>query len=232
MKAGVLLFPGSNCAADAHHVWGNVIGRDVSYVWHKETDVSDYDLLIVPGGFSYGDYLRAGAMASISPVVTALKSYADKGGLVLGICNGFQILTETGLLPGTLLRNKSLRFISKPQYLRVENIDTPFTHGFTLNEVVNFPIAHNEGNYYTDEDTHRELRDEGRIVFRYASKDGDVSDNYNPNGSLGNIAGIVNKKGNVMGMMPHPERAAEMVLGCDDGVKVFKSLLNTIESVI
>ena len=231
MKAGVLLFPGSNCAADAYNAWGAVIKHEVSYVWHKDRDLSEYDMIIVPGGFSYGDYLRAGAIASLSPAMSGLIEFAGKGGLVIGICNGFQILTEAGLLPGTLLRNKTLRFISKPQYLRVETIDSPFTSEYTKGEVVRFPIAHNEGNYFTDDDNLKKLQDQDRIIFRYASSEGEVNAQTNPNGSIDSIAGIVNESRNVLGMMPHPERAAETVLGSVDGLKVFQSILNKFESV-
>ena len=231
MKAGVILFPGSNCAADAYNVWGAVIEQEVSYVWHKDRDLSSYDLIIVPGGFSYGDYLRAGAIASLSPAMSGLIDFADKGGLVIGICNGFQILTEAGLLPGTLLRNKTLRFISKPQSLREETSNTPFTSEYTEGDIVSFPIAHNEGNYFTDDDNLKKLQDQDRIVFRYASATGEVNADTNPNGSVDNIAGIINEKRNVLGMMPHPERAAETVLGGDDGLKVFQSILKQFESV-
>ena len=231
MRAGVLLFPGSNCAADAHNAWGTVIKHEVSYVWHKDRDLSKYDMIIVPGGFSYGDYLRAGAIASLSPAMSGLIEFAGKGGLVIGICNGFQILTEAGLLPGTLLRNRTLRFISKPQYLRVETIDSSFTSEYTKGEIVRFPIAHNEGNYFTDDDNLKKLQDQDRIIFRYTSSEGEVNEQTNPNGSIDSIAGIVNESRNVLGMMPHPERAAETVLGSVDGLKVFQSILNKFESV-
>jgi phosphoribosylformylglycinamidine synthase I len=231
MKAGVLLFPGSNCAADAHYVWGNIIGLEVDYVWHKDAEAKGYDLLIVPGGFSYGDYLRAGAMASVSPAIKALKQHAEKGGLVLGICNGFQILTESGLLPGALLRNNSLRFISRPQTLRVETTDTPFTSGYNKNAVVTFPIAHNEGNFRISDDGLKMLQDDDRIAFRYSLPDGTVNADSNANGSKDNIAGIVNKERNVLGMMPHPERAAEDLLGSNDGRVLFQSIVKHLVGV-
>jgi phosphoribosylformylglycinamidine synthase len=231
MKAGVILFPGSNCAEDAYYAWDEILQQDVSYIWHKDSDLNSFDLIVVPGGFSYGDYLRAGAIASLSPAVKALREFAGGGGLVLGICNGFQILTEAGLLPGVLLRNRSLRFISKPQYVKVESVKTPFTYGYSKGDILNFPIAHNEGNYFVDEETLKSLIEEDRIVFRYASADGKTDDSANPNGSLENIAGIVNEKRNVLGMMPHPERAMERLLGSDDGKILFQSIMQTLERV-
>ena len=231
MKAGVLLFPGSNCAADAHYAWDKIIGEPVEYIWHRDSDLNSCDLIIVPGGFSYGDYLRAGAIAGLSPAVIALKEFADRGGLILGICNGFQILTEANLLPGVLLRNRTLRFISKSQYVRVENNDTPFTNMYSVGDVLSFPIAHNEGNYFVDSDTAHLLENEGRIVFRYSDENGKVEDSTNPNGAYHNIAGIVNENRNVLGMMPHPERAMETILGSDDGVNLFQSLIQTQMSV-
>jgi phosphoribosylformylglycinamidine synthase I len=230
MRAGVILFPGSNCAEDSHYVWSQVIGHPAEYIWHRETDLTAFDLLIVPGGFSYGDYLRTGALASISPVIRSLHRFAEAGGLVIGICNGFQILTETKLLPGTLLRNRTLRFISKPQYLRVENEQSAFTSEYAKGEVVTFPIAHNEGNYFASDETIAELEAAGQVVFRYSDAHGVVDEKSNPNGSINSIAGIINRRGNVLGMMPHPERAGEAVLGHADGLRLFKSILATLET--
>lgn len=228
MKFGIIQFPGSNCDHDAFYATKYNLGAESEYIWHKETALpNNLDCIILPGGFSYGDYLRTGSIASISPVVRAVKEFADKGGYVIGICNGFQILTEAGILPGVLLRNTSLKFICKDIYLKVENKTTAFTNKIDK-DVLRIPIAHNEGNYFAQKDTIKALEDTGRIVFRYSSAEGVVSADFNPNGAINNIAGIVNEKGNVLGMMPHPERYSDEMLGCNDGLMVFKSLLATI----
>ena len=201
---------------------------EVQYVWHKERTLPEVDLVILPGGFSYGDYLRTGAIARFSPVMNAVLQHAKRGNAVLGICNGFQILLEIGLLPGAMLRNRSLRFVCKHVYLKTENNKTAFTNRLSQDEILQIPIAHGEGNYFCDEKTLEELESQNRIVFRYASENGELGDEFNPNGSLSHIAGIVNEGGNVLGMMPHPERASEKVLGCDDGRKIWESILNGI----
>lgn len=219
MNFAVLVFPGSNCDIDCYKAVEETIGQPVEYVWHTETDLSRFDAIIVPGGFSYGDYLRCGAIAQFAPVMTALKAAVDAGKYVLGICNGFQILTEVGLLPGALLRNNSLKFRCHAQLLKVENTNNPFTRDYSQGEEINIPIAHGEGNYYCDEATLKELQDNGQIIFRYG---GDTS----PNGSLDNIAGISNKAGNVLGMMPHPERATSELLGSEGGIRMFTSILS------
>lgn len=216
-KFGVVAFPGSNCDADALHVVRDVLGAEAQLLWHKDRDLKGSDVVILPGGFSYGDYLRCGAIARFSPVMEEVSAFAKKGGRVLGICNGFQILTEAGLLPGALLRNTSCRFICAEVQLRVENAATPFTRGLKAGEVLRMPIAHAEGNYFLDDEGLKRLEGNGQVVLRYLE---------NPNGAVANIAGIVNEGGNVMGMMPHPERAAEEVLGSVDGLKLFKALLN------
>ncbi len=225
MNFGVIVFPGSNCDHDCYHVVKHVFGQEAEYVWHKETGLKGFDCVILPGGFSYGDYLRTGSIARFSPVMGEVVAFARRGGLVLGICNGFQVLTEAGLLPGVLMRNKDLKFICKRQTLRVENNNTPFTNAYARGQVVDIPIAHADGNYFADADTIKALEDAGRVVFRYADAGGAVTAESNPNGSLANIAGITNEAGNVMGMMPHPERASEHELGCVDGRGVFESII-------
>jgi phosphoribosylformylglycinamidine synthase subunit PurQ / glutaminase len=217
MNFAVLVFPGSNCDIDCYKAVQE-IGQSVDYVWQTETDLSKYDCIIVPGGFSYGDYLRCGAIAQFAPVMTALKEAAAAGKYVIGICNGFQILTEAGLLPGKLMHNKSLKFRCHPAQLRVENAANPFTTEYRQGEIVNIPIAHGEGNYYCDEETLAKLKENNQIVFRYAGE--------NPNGSIDDIAGISNEAGNVVGMMPHPERAVSQLLGSEDGRRMFTSILN------
>ena len=217
MKFAVLVFPGSNCDIDMYHAIKDELGEEVEYVWHTETSLEGFDGALVPGGFSYGDYLRCGAMANQSNVMKALKEFAAAGKPVLGVCNGFQILTEAGLLPGALLRNKNLKFMCRTVQLKVQNNDTLFTNNYESGEVINIPIAHGEGNYYCDEETLAELKENNQIVFTYEGE--------NPNGSLEDIAGIVNKEGNVLGMMPHPERAANEIVGGADGLKLFKSIV-------
>ncbi len=228
MTFGVLVFPGSNCDHDAYHVTRHVLGQDTRFIWHKEERLGDVDVVIVPGGFSYGDYLRAGAIARFSPIMNDVVRFANEGGLVVGICNGFQVLCESGLLPGALLRNASLRFICKPVYLRTEQTDTPFTNALRPGQVIQVPIAHGEGNYYASEEVLDDLEANGQVVFRYSTADGAVTPEANPNGSARNIAGIVNARRNVLGMMPHPERCAEAILGSEDGLLIFRSLVNHV----
>jgi len=225
MKFGIVVFPGSNCDHDCYHVVKNVLGQEAEYIWHKETQINGFDCLILPGGFSYGDYLRTGAIAKFSPVMKGVKEFADRGGLVIGICNGFQILVEAGLLPGVLLRNRDLKFICENRYLKVENSDTPFTSLYNKGEVINLPIAHADGNFFADDETLKKLQDNGQILFRYCDAAGNVTDDANPNGSLLNIAGVCNEKRNVLGLMPHPERCAEEIMGNTDGKRIFESLL-------
>lgn len=230
-KFGVIVFPGSNCDHDAYHALAHVMDAKTKFIWHKDTDLSDIDFLVIPGGFSYGDYLRSGAIARFSPVMKAVSDFALKGGPVLGICNGFQILLEAGLLPGAMLHNQNLRFICKQVHLRCETSDTLFTNSMQEGEVIKIPVAHGEGNYFTDEDTLKSLQDNDQIVFRYSDADGNVTPETNINGSIDNIAGICNKQRNVMGIMPHPERAVEAKLGSDDGRKIFESILNQLVTV-
>ena len=230
MKIGVLVFPGSNCDHDCEHVFKELLGQNVEMIWHKETSLAGLDSVVVPGGFSYGDYLRTGAIARFSPVMGAVKEFAQKGGLVLGICNGYQILLEAGLLPGAMLRNRSLHFICKDVYVRVENAATPFTNACKPGRVLKIPIAHAEGNYYTDPVTLAGLQANAQVVFRYCTADGKVMPEANPNGSLDNIAGIRNAEGNVLGMMPHPERCAESMLGNEDGRIIFQSMIQSLKN--
>jgi len=229
MKIGVVVFPGSNCDHDCEHVIKNVLGQYVEMIWHKETLLAGLDAIVVPGGFSYGDYLRTGAIARFSPVMGAVKEFAQKGGLVIGICNGFQILLEAGMLPGAMLRNRSLHFICRDIYVKVENAATPFTSACKPGQVLKIPIAHAEGNYYTDPVTLAGLQANAQVVFRYCTADGKVTPEVNPNGSLDNIAGIRNAEGNVLGMMPHPERCAEEMLGNEDGQLIFVSMLESLK---
>ena len=224
MKFGVVTFPGSNCDYDAYAAVRHILGEPVEFLWHKSSDLKGSDLVILPGGFSYGDYLRAGAIARFSPIMKEVIDFARSGGLVIGICNGFQVLTESGLLPGALIRNSHLRFSCKQVHLRVENTESPFTSGCQKGEVLKIPIAHGEGNYYHFDGDIRKLEDTGRVAFRYVDARGQVTPAANPNGSRENIAGILNAEGNVLGMMPHPERAVEEILGSSDGLKVFESV--------
>jgi len=228
LKFGVIVFPGSNCDHDAYHVISKHVGQPVDFIWHRETNLSAYDAVIIPGGFSYGDYLRAGALASFSPVMTSVKDFAAQGKLVLGICNGFQILCEAGLLPGALIRNRELHFICDHVRVRVESTSTPFTHELKPKSVLRMPIAHAEGNFVCDDATLAELQREDRIIFRYCDENGETSDAANPNGARDNIAGICSRERNVMGLMPHPERACEDALGSSDGREVFRSLAGTL----
>lgn len=225
MKFGVVVFPGSNCDADCYHVISEVLHQPCQYIWHQDTSLDGCDALIIPGGFSYGDYLRCGAIARFSPVMQAVQQFAADGGLILGICNGFQILTEAGLLPGALLRNQNLTFRCHPVHLKVKNSNTAFTSDYNQGQVITVPIAHGEGNYFCDDVTYQELEANRQIVFTYVDENGNETRQANPNGSRGNIAGIINKKGNVLGMMPHPERCSEAILGLTDGRGVFSSML-------
>lgn len=228
MKFGVVMFPGSNCDHDTYHVISKVIGQPVDFIWHRQNSVGDCNAVILPGGFSYGDYLRTGAIARFSPVMGAVKEFASRGGLLMGICNGFQILCEAGLLPGALLRNENLKFVCEHVNMRVEATDTPFTNRCQRGQVLSVPIAHGDGNYFCDAETLAELQRENRIVFRYCSAEGAVNEASNPNGSLDAIAGICNRERNVLGLMPHPERASEALLGSNDGRIIFYSLADTL----
>jgi phosphoribosylformylglycinamidine synthase subunit PurQ / glutaminase len=228
MKFGIVTFPGSNCDYDAYHAVIDGLGEDASYLWHKDHDLGGSDVIILPGGFSYGDYLRAGAIARFSPIMREVCAHADRGGPVLAICNGFQIACEAGLLPGALLRNASLKFVSQPVRLRVETADTLFTNAYDKGTVITMPVAHGDGRYTADDKTLDELEGEGRVVFRYVSGPGDADEWWNPNGSMRAIAGIQNAHGNVLGMMPHPERVIDPVLGNTDGLGIFKSMLSRV----
>ncbi len=224
MKIAVITFPGSNCDYDCYRALKLVEGVDPVFVWHREDELDGADAVVLPGGFSYGDYLRAGAIARFSPIMDRIVEFARAGGPVLGICNGFQVLCEAGLLPGALLRNESLRFVSRPVHVRVDFADPPFTSEYEKNQILRMPVAHGEGNYHADPEVLAELEGEDRIVFRYATADGKLTPEANPNGSAHHIAGIVNESRNVLGMMPHPERAVEGVLGSTDGLGIFRSL--------
>jgi phosphoribosylformylglycinamidine synthase len=226
MRWAVVVFPGSNCDHDCYYVLKYVLSQNVCYKWHKDTDLSGIDCVVLPGGFSYGDYLRSGAIARFSPIMNEVISFAKKGGVIIGICNGFQILLEAGLLPGAMLKNKGLRFVCKYVYIRVEDNTKIFTKKAVNKQVLNIPIAHEEGNYFVDNDTLKRLQDNNQIVFRYCTREGEIISDINPNGSISNIAGICNKNGNILGMMPHPERAAEHILGSTDGRIIFESIIS------
>jgi phosphoribosylformylglycinamidine synthase I len=228
VKFGVVVFPGSNCDHDAYHVLSKHVGQPVDFIWHQETDLRHFDAVIIPGGFSYGDYLRAGALARFSPVMKAIRQFAADGKFVFGICNGFQILCEAGLLPGALMRNRSLHFVCRHVNLRVENPNTPFTSEIEPGKILSIPIAHAEGNYTCDDATLESLEANGQIVFRYCDENGNITDSSNPNGARSSIAGICNREKNVLGMMPHPERACDEMLGSGDGRDIFRSLTNSI----
>jgi phosphoribosylformylglycinamidine synthase len=228
MKFGVLVFPGSNCDHDAFHVIAQVACQPVTFLWHDSEDLAGVDAVLVPGGFAYGDYLRTGAIARFSPVMQAVQRFAAGGGLVLGICNGFQILTEAGLLPGALMRNARLKYICKQVHLRVETKDSPFTNQLAQGQVLKIPIGHMEGNYFCTPDELHELQAEDRIAFRYTTANGEITQESNPNGSLDNVAGILNAKRNVLGMMPHPDRSSEQLLGSADGLKIFDSMIEVL----
>ena len=228
MKFGVIIFPGSNCDHDAYWTIQNVAKQPVTFLWHESHDLENCDAIIVPGGFSYGDYLRTGAIAKFSLVMESVRKFAANDGLVLGICNGFQILCESGLLPGALMRNVGLKYVCKPVHVRIENAETPFTGACKQGEVLTIPIGHMEGNYFCDDSTLQELRSKNRVVFRYATPEGQITPEANPNGSLDNIAGICSEGRNVVGMMPHPERASEPALGGTEGFKIFESLVTSM----
>ncbi|MBM3939614.1 MAG: phosphoribosylformylglycinamidine synthase subunit PurQ [SAR202 cluster bacterium] len=229
-RFGILVFPGTWSDGDCHSAVRDALGEDAAFVFHKETDLSRFDCVVLPGGFSYGDYLRPGAIARFSPVMQAVSRFAEQGGLVIGICNGFQILCESGLLPGALMRNNHLEFRCQQTYLRVEQAKAPFTSRAAAGQVLAIPISHGDGNYYADDATLARLEANGQILFRYATADGQVTPEANPNGSRGNIAGIVNERGNVLGMMPHPERAVEALVGGTDGLVIFRSIADAIRS--
>jgi phosphoribosylformylglycinamidine synthase len=229
MKFGIIVFPGSNCDHDCYHVVKHVFGQETEYIWHKETELKGFDCIILPGGFSYGDYLRPGAIARFSPVMREVVAFAKKGGTVLGICNGFQVLTEVGLLPGILMRNKTLKFVCGFVYVKVENNQTVFTKAYRAGQVIKIPIAHADGNYFADEQTVKRLEDNNQIVFSYSTADGRITDDANPNGAVKNIAAIMSKEGNILGTMPHPERACESLIGGEDGIGVFDSIIGGAE---
>ncbi len=228
MKLGVVVFPGSNCDHDAFYALGNVLHKAVEFIWHQSQDLANCDAIILPGGFAYGDYLRTGAIARFSPVMKSVGKFARSGGMVLGICNGFQILLEAGLLPGAMMRNSGLRFICRHVYIRVEQTDTPFTNAAQQGQILKIPIAHFDGNYTCDEGTLTELEKNRRIIFRYTTPDGTDDAAGNPNGSMANIAGICNRERNVAGLMPHPERAVESALDSADGLIIFGSMVEAL----
>jgi phosphoribosylformylglycinamidine synthase len=227
LKFGIVVFPGSNCDHDAYYSLKNILGYDATFLWHKDTDLQNCNIIILPGGFSYGDYLRSGAIAKLSPIMNSIIKFANNGGFIIGICNGFQVLTESGLLPGVLLKNNSLKFVCRDVYLSVDNYDTKFTK-MIEQKILKIPIAHGEGNYFADEDTIKSLEDNNQIVFKYCTPDGLIDHDSNPNGSLLNIAGITNKNKNVLGMMPHPERCCNPILGNTDGALIFQSIYKSL----
>jgi len=228
MKFGVVVFPGSNCDHDAFYAVGNVLEKPVEFIWHRSQDLANCDAIILPGGFAYGDYLRTGAIARFSPVMKAVEKFARGGGMVLGICNGFQILLEAGLLPGAMMRNSGLRFICRQIYIRVEQTDTPFTSVAAQGQILRIPIAHSDGNYSCDEETLASLEKNREVIFRYTTPDGSDDAAGNPNGSMNNIAGICNRERNIAGLMPHPERAVESALGSSDGLVIFRSMVEAL----
>jgi len=223
MKVGIVIFPGSNCDYDAYQAFKMVDGVEVEYLWHGSDDLKSVDAVVLPGGFTHGDYLRAGSIARFSPIMKRVIEFANSGGFVIGICNGFQVLLESGLLPGALMKNSNLRFVCREVILKVENADTAFTSGLKQGQLLRMPVAHGEGNYYADTMTLSKLESEGRVIFRYVDREGVVTAEANPNGSINGIAGIINEKGNVLGMMPHPERAIEQILGSIDGGHIIRS---------
>ena len=228
MRWAVLVFPGTWSDHDCHHVFRNVLHQDADLVWHRESDLSSYDAIVLPGGFSYGDYLRCGAIARFSPVMEAVKREAERGKLVIGICNGFQILCEAGLLPGVLMRNDGTQFRCMPANLRIETANSPFTGAGKQGQVIEVPISHGEGNYYADPATLARLNADDRVAFRYCTEDGAITPEANPNGAIENIAGILNERRNVLGMMPHPERSSEALMGCDDGLVIWRSMIESV----
>jgi phosphoribosylformylglycinamidine synthase I len=229
---GIVVFPGTWSDRDSYFAVHDRLRQEARYIWHKERDLSGLDCVVLPGGFSYGDHLRAGAIARVSPVMEEVVEFAARGGYVIGICNGFQILCESHLLPGALMRNQSMEFRCQPTMLRVEAADTAFTSEYRQGQLLRVPVSHGEGNYFADPETLRQLEDDKRVVFRYASAEGEITDGANPNGSLNNIAGIINEHGNVLGMMPHPERASEALLGSEDGLALFQSIVKNSERVV
>ena len=229
MRFGIVVFPGTWSDTDCYYVVKDLLGQEAEYVWHLEKSLSKFDCVILPGGFSYGDYLRAGAIARFSPVMTSLQQFAEAGGLVIGICNGFQILCEAGLLPGVLRRNEHLEYRCQWTHLRTERVDTPFTRACRPGQVLKVPVSHGEGNYYADAPTLAQLEEQGRVLFRYCEPAGAVTEAANPNGSAENIAGIINERGNVLGMMPHPERSCEEMLGGVDGTLIFRSIVESLQ---
>jgi phosphoribosylformylglycinamidine synthase subunit PurQ / glutaminase len=228
MKFGVLVFPGSNCEHDAFHMLSKVLRQPVQFIWHQSSDLGGCDAIVVPGGFSYGDYLRTGAIARFSPVMEAVKKHAASGGLVIGICNGFQILLESGLLPGAMLKNKGLKYVCRHVCIRVESADTPFTASSQKGDVLRIPVGHMEGNYFVEDATLRQMEENRQVIFRYCTSEGQITEAANPNGSVSNIAGISNEQRNVLGMMPHPERASEALLGSVDGLVIFESMVRSM----
>ncbi len=228
IKFGVVVFPSSNCDYDAYYATKKTLGYDAEFLWHKSKSLNGADVIILPGGFSYGDYLRAGAIARFSPIVEEIFNFAEKGGIVIGICNGFQILLEMGLLPGAMLKNNSLKFVCKNVYIKISSRDNIFTNKIGNKDVLRIPIAHGEGNYFADDDVLSELKENSQIVFQYSNEKGEITEESNPNGSKMNIAGITNKNKNVLGMMPHPERACDPILGSDDGALIFKSVVDNL----
>lgn len=226
MKFAVVVFPGSNCEHDAFHVLKNILNQEVVYSWHQDTDLQEADAVILPGGFAYGDHLRCGAIAKFSPILESVTKHAEQGKLVLGICNGFQILQEAGLLPGVMLRNSGLKFVCRHVYLKSESGETPFTASCRHEQILRIPIAHNEGNFFLAPEELTELENNHQVLFRYSDEAGDVNAAANPNGSINNIAGVMNRNGNVMGLMPHPERASELLLGCEDGRQILQSMID------
>lgn len=230
MKFGVPVFPGSNCDHDTYNVVSEIAKQPVTFLWHDSSSLENCDAILIPGGFAYGDYLRTGAIARFSPVMQSVKKFVADGGLVLGICNGFQILTEAGLLPGALMRNAGLKYVCKQIYLRTETSNTPFTSTLKKGEVLKIPIGHMEGNYFCDPETLTALKRDDRIVFRYSTPEGEITSEANPNGSLGNIAGILNEGRNVLGMMPHPDRSSESLLGSADGYSIFASMVRALQA--
>jgi phosphoribosylformylglycinamidine synthase len=231
-KFGVIVFPGSNCDHDAYYAAKHVLGQEAAFIWHKDTDLQGADILVLPGGFAHGDYLRAGGMARFSPVMTSVREFAERGGPVLGICNGFQVLLEAGLLPGAMLRNRALQFRCEHVYLRVEQTDTPFTNGARAGQVLRIPIAHGEGRYFAPPELLARLEANRQIVLRYTDPDGRVDEAWNPNGSVNAVAGLCNEARNVVGMMPHPERACEAILGSTDGAIILESAVRALKSAV
>ena len=228
MKFGVVIFPGSNCDHDCYYAIESVVGKPVEFIWHQDTDLEGFDAIILPGGFSYGDYLRSGAIARFSPVMGAVREFAAKGGLVIGICNGFQILMEAGLLPGALLPNIGMKYVCRFLHIRTETTTTPYTNELEKGQILHIPIGHGEGNFFADEATLKQIEDGGQVTFRYVNDLGEPTPEVNPNGSLNNIAGIVNQEGNVLGMMPHPDRSSEGILGSEDGKLIFDSMVQSL----